>query len=278
MKNVFSASSLNSLNSDYNVWQPSSSHNNSSRRAMLPIRELDFESRIMFNCKLPKKKPYSEHLRKNDFVVDLNEYNNRFNNQNDSNDDDEHHHHNQQQQPLILKSLKNCFSNNSSGVAECPEDESLSNQNYYLDQNEELSNNAASNKESPVEIRPTSLLNRSKAGRPNQLNLSHDTNNVPSFILSNHKYESFLLNSERKTNSIMMKQINRNLNNHLERDIESTATNQRIKKYTRNNTSSNAPSLNENSTYLGNNEQSNVKNNSETSDQNTSLTSKKIFT
>ena len=68
MKNVLSASSLNSMNYD-DFDGPLG-----GRRAMAPIRELDFESRIMFNAKLPKKKPFTDQLRKNDFVVDINDY------------------------------------------------------------------------------------------------------------------------------------------------------------------------------------------------------------
>lgn len=104
MKNVFSANSLSSISTAENVWgaprpPPLAGHHHPHhRRAMLPIRELDFESRIMLNCKLPKKKAFSEQIRKNDFVVDLNEYNNS------SHVADGH-----SEPPLLLRSLKTCF-------------------------------------------------------------------------------------------------------------------------------------------------------------------------
>jgi hypothetical protein len=61
------------LNGDYDGYSGgvnTAGSNNSSRRAMAPILELDFESRIMFNAKIPKKRPLADHLRKNDFLVD----------------------------------------------------------------------------------------------------------------------------------------------------------------------------------------------------------------
>lgn len=78
MKNVFSTGSISSLNSDY---EGGGGAGGSSRRAMAPICELDFESRIMLNSKLPKKKPYADQMRKNDYVVDLNDYNRYFMNE-----------------------------------------------------------------------------------------------------------------------------------------------------------------------------------------------------
>lgn len=102
MKNVNLPNSSNSLSSDYD------DYSSSVRRIMVPIRELDFESRVMFNARLPKKKPFSEQLRKNDFVVDLNNYKGTYAGTNSS--------HNQH----LLKSLKHCFNqedNNSESIS-----------------------------------------------------------------------------------------------------------------------------------------------------------------
>lgn len=125
MKNVFSASSLSSISTNENVWRaspyqssapmfgmPHHAGGGSNRRAMVPIRELDFESRIMLNCKLPKKKPFSAQIRKNDFVVDLDEYNNSSHLYaaglipNDSIRQGQYHNN---QPPMLLKSLRTCF-------------------------------------------------------------------------------------------------------------------------------------------------------------------------
>ena len=93
MKNVLSASSLSSLDSNYNG-------SNSSRH--MPVCELDFESRIMFNVKLPKKKLASAQLRKDDFLVDLDQYK-YLNTQSCSGNNSQH----------LIKSLKNCFQDDS---------------------------------------------------------------------------------------------------------------------------------------------------------------------
>ena len=87
MKNVLSASSLNSMNYDDFDGQLG------GRRTMAPIRELDFESRIMFNAKLPKKKPFTDQLRKNDFVVDINDYKLHNNYSNNNNNSSHHQQH-----------------------------------------------------------------------------------------------------------------------------------------------------------------------------------------
>lgn len=80
-----------------------------NRRAVIPIRELDFESRIMLHAKLPKKKStIHDQLRKNDFIIDLNEYKSsqlglQSNNATYANSANSYNNNN--------KSLKTCFTN-----------------------------------------------------------------------------------------------------------------------------------------------------------------------
>lgn len=102
MKNANLPNSSNSLSSDYD------DYSSSIRRIMVPIRELDFESRIMFNAKLPKKKPFSDQIRKNDFVVDLNNYKSPYAGTNNS------------QNQQLFKTLRYCFNqedNNSENIS-----------------------------------------------------------------------------------------------------------------------------------------------------------------
>jgi hypothetical protein len=139
MKNVYSASSLSSLNGSYDYYSNNhNSHNGSmsSRRAMAPIRELDFESRIMLNSKLPKKKPISDQIRKNDYIIDLKDY--KYFDSNDSNSNERRvsslgcNHNNQQ----LIKSFKNCFNNIED------DDSTDTNLNNYINHN---SNNSDDN-------------------------------------------------------------------------------------------------------------------------------------
>jgi hypothetical protein len=93
MKNVISTSSLYSWNSDCNA----DGMKGGGRRAMGPICELDFESRLCFNSRtLPKQNSVDERMNKNDFVVDYEKY--KLLKRNRS-------------QQKLAKSLKNCFEN-----------------------------------------------------------------------------------------------------------------------------------------------------------------------
>jgi hypothetical protein len=69
MKHAQSSSSFHSFENDCHYNNETSTF--STRKSMVPIRELDFESRIMLNFKIPKRKSYSEQMRKNDYVIDL---------------------------------------------------------------------------------------------------------------------------------------------------------------------------------------------------------------
>lgn len=144
MKNVYSASSLHSFTSEYDDY--ASNGSNSTRRAMVPIRELDFESRIMFNAKLPKKKNVSDQIRKNDFVVDLKHYKHFCNQNNHSSNN------NCQKDQHLIKSLKNCFNNDHDDLSEnlssylpttrdCSKKSSRDNINrYYCSESNEIEN------------------------------------------------------------------------------------------------------------------------------------------
>ena len=103
MKNAQSSSSFDSFESDYYYNNETSAF--STRKSMVPIRELDFESRLMLNFKIPKRKSYSEQMRKNDYVIDLVSHNqNNFlnTNQNTSN--------------LNTESMKSCFNSVNSDI------------------------------------------------------------------------------------------------------------------------------------------------------------------
>jgi hypothetical protein len=108
-------SSLTSLDSSFDAYGgAASAASGATRRTVIPIRELDFESRIMFNAKLPKKKPFYEQLRKNDFIIDLNNYNNKYGPRSTSsgvNNNFNNTFASGQQQPQLIKSIKNCFTN-----------------------------------------------------------------------------------------------------------------------------------------------------------------------
>ena len=97
MKNVISTSSLYSWNSDCNADGMKGGGGGGGRRAMGPICELDFESRLCFNSRtLPKQNSVDERMSKNDFVVDYEKY--KLLKRNRS-------------QQKLAKSLKNCFEN-----------------------------------------------------------------------------------------------------------------------------------------------------------------------
>lgn len=215
MKNVFSGGSLSSLstNADHHVvWSqrnPMSSAGGSAlpRRAMIPIRELDFESRIVLNCKLPKKKLFSEQIRKNDFVVDLNEHNTSEMNPNQL------QQQHQQQQPLLFKPFKTCFTVDARGYSI---DDSSFDANYApCDDNNDYSNHTGT-------VQFSSPLPSSNAS-----NFYYNSNNSNATTITNNYNNNN--NKSNRTESINMKTFNTHNNNNLETDFDSpTAVDGRV--------------------------------------------------
>jgi hypothetical protein len=76
MKNTYTANSMGSLKSG---GMNESNYFSRSNRSMVPILATDFESRLMLNAQsryMTQKKSMSQEIRKNDFIVDLNENSN----------------------------------------------------------------------------------------------------------------------------------------------------------------------------------------------------------
>ena len=73
MKNAYAANSMCSLKNGFG----DSNYFSRSNRSIGPILATDFESRLMLNSRMPQKKSLSHEIRKNDFIVDLDDnYNN----------------------------------------------------------------------------------------------------------------------------------------------------------------------------------------------------------
>jgi hypothetical protein len=173
MNNVVSTGSLYSCNSDTN----NASDALNIRRNMIPICELDFESRLCFNSKtLTKQKSVDERLNKNDFVVDYEKYKYLRRNQHKS-----------------AKSLKGCFENENDKEAF----EQISLRSNYdskllvsdLSFNENPVSNANRNlnkaknindKNNSIYFSKTSLT--PSTGSNNRLTVNSNHNNLPSQI------------------------------------------------------------------------------------------------
>ena len=188
MKNVLSASSLNSMNYD-DFDGPLG-----GRRTMAPIRELDFESRIMFNAKLPKKKPFTDQLRKNDFVVDINDYklHNNYSNNNNNNNNSSHH------QQHLMKTFKNCFNQNDD-ASEAFENSVLIQQNNN-NNNHDLDidlNRVRYSYDDSVKLNP---ITKSKLSQHDRLLDDNDQDHVAEYIRHANENLNASLCSKRKSN------------------------------------------------------------------------------
>lgn len=163
MRNANLPNSSNSLSSDYD------DYSSSIRRIMVPIRELDFESRIMFNAKLPKKKPFSDQIRKNDFVVDLNNYKSPYAGTNSS------------QNQLLFKTLRYCFNQ---------EDNNSENTSFNLNEINNSNLTMASNGSKD-------LTEAKKEGNKSQVK-SEDSNSKFTPVFSGRHHQNLSKNSKSK--------------------------------------------------------------------------------
>jgi hypothetical protein len=93
MKNAYAANSMCSLKSGLG----DSNYFSRSNRSIGPILATDFESRLMLNSRMPQKKSISQHIRKNDFIVALDD-----------------NYNNSRQQNILM----NCFDNDDSEIDE----------------------------------------------------------------------------------------------------------------------------------------------------------------
>jgi hypothetical protein len=189
MKNVVSTGSLYSYNSDFN------SGNGNNRRAMVPICELDFESRLCFNSRtLPKQKSVGDRSSdKNDFVVDYEQY--KFMKRKKS-------------QLKLAKSLKNCFDNDNEQNKEVFEKISLRS-NY----GSKLITSDISFHETPCSNRNVNELNTNHRNNSNYCSktslcpsiysnrLTVNSNyNLPSSSDKQNTNNSFLINKQNELN------------------------------------------------------------------------------
>ena len=104
------SSSIGGIKNSSTTIGSSSFINNSKSRC---IRELDLESRIFFNSKLPRKESITEHMRKNDFIININKENKRIKERNKSNLKNNAFKYNQEEQN----------NNNNNREQELPEQE-----------------------------------------------------------------------------------------------------------------------------------------------------------
>jgi hypothetical protein len=172
--------SFNSIDSSFDSYMHhqngASAGHGGSRRAVIPIRELDFESRLIVNARIPKKKPIHDFLRKNDFIIDLKEYKHSIN----SCQCDKCKSHNSQINHNNTKNSKSHFNadlNNSINIRE-DEESTTSEFNFFPSSNTNLANEERRRISRLVRPRPSmevlATLNKFKS---DQMLLNNKSNN-----------------------------------------------------------------------------------------------------